>query len=176
MTPWTPEQKERLKELAGKASQGDRKHIPGDSYCAHPHVVCGGKTFVFEDHHDDGCRENFHDEGYPGSEADAAFIAAVNPSIILTLLSDLEAVTRERDEALSIKRAHGETIIRLQQAYLPGNWEKLKEIKDENARLRAMVRRLAYAPIDPNCLVCGEHTVRGHSKDCFVGQALAGEK
>lgn len=56
---------------------------------------------------------------------------------IRDLLAELREVTRERDEARA-------TAKRLQEAYLPGRWEKLREIEQERHKLKQELADLNY--------------------------------
>lgn len=98
----TPTELDRLEAIAKKATPGEWRHIPGDSWCAFSHVVCGNKTHIFEDHdgHDPGeCRKD-GECGMPDDQADSAYISAFNPQTALKLIGDL----RKAMELLNISR------------------------------------------------------------------------
>lgn len=74
---------EECLERAEKATPGEWRHIPGDSYCAFPHVVCGpNKTLVFEDHSDHECADKHCDKGWTPDESDAEFIAHSRTDVV----------------------------------------------------------------------------------------------
>lgn len=81
-----------LLEKANSATPGEWKYTPGDSWCAYPHVSFGDSHYLFEDHFDDECAQKPHSDckcGFPSSESNAAFIAALNPQTAKALITEL---------------------------------------------------------------------------------------
>lgn len=84
---------DKLRELAQAATPGPWEWVdPGDTYMP---VLTGETANVC----DFGDSEQFYPiEGTPPSDADCAFIAAANPTVILSLLDALDAAeARARD-------------------------------------------------------------------------------
>ena len=48
----------------------------------------------------------------------------------------------------------------------------VRELIEENARLRAMLRQLEWAGVRENCQVCGNIRAVGHASDCELAALL----
>lgn len=97
-----------IQKRADAATKGPWTHIPGDSWCAFPHVSLAGKTLIFEDHqgHEPGECGKTCEDGFPPDEADAEFIARSRTDVPLLVaeIRRLKAIaqavvdTQEEDE------------------------------------------------------------------------------
>lgn len=68
------------------------RHVPGDSYCAYPHIICRGKTLVFEDHGEDNCTGKHCEGGFPPDEHDAEFVAKSRTDLPVLAMALQEAL------------------------------------------------------------------------------------
>lgn len=99
----TPVNRARLRALASKATTGPWESTGSRYGCIY---IFGPNREMVADKHDDapdvvrlrGTGAGLPQAGLP-QECNAAYIAAVSPDVVLTLLDELERVERERDAA-----------------------------------------------------------------------------
>lgn len=132
---------EKLKELAGKATKGVwRTHLVDDT-CV---VSEDGTDVATTCDSSETERDDAYNVEYERMEADAAYIAAANPSAVIELLDELTRLRAQVERMREDERARWEAIVRECAVSNRENAEAVKALGDNpEYQLEGRARELA---------------------------------